>query len=81
MRGRWVVDIKGGPNEEHFEISVMRDDNKLGRESYGWFGRDKLLVTHNGGPCHWALTERIWDRCVSIAKQTADELNREENKE
>jgi hypothetical protein len=75
MSDKWVVDIKGKAGEHSFEISVLRESNSHGRKSFGWFGPDKLLITHNGGPCHWPLVQSVWDRCVRVAEETADELN------
>ena len=75
---KWVVAAKGGPDERYFEISVLRDDNSLGKESYGWFGSNKLLITHNGGPCEWPLTKRVWDKCLKVAEEIAAELNLDE---
>ncbi len=71
----WIVDTKGGPNKPSFEISVLRADNEHGIHSYGWFGEDKLLVSHNGGPCSWPVTSRVWKGLVELATTVADELN------
>lgn len=72
---KWVVDVKGCAGSECFEISVLRDDNNHGKRSYGWFGDEKLLITHNGGPCHWPLKPIVWDKVVNIAQDVAEELN------
>jgi hypothetical protein len=42
---------------------------------YGWFGRDKLLISHNGGPCSWPVTQQVWDKLIRVAQEVADELN------
>ena len=73
--GRWEVNTKGGPNSSHFEISVIREDYKHGHSSYGWFDDNKLLVSHNGGPCMDAVTRRIWNGLVDLAEQTAIDMN------
>lgn len=78
MKDKWIVDIKGGPNESPFEISVVRESNKHGRESFGWFGPDKHLISHNGGPCNDHVQAYVWNRLVSLAQQFARELNRAE---
>jgi len=75
--GPWEVCIKGGPNKRSFEISVIRSDYKHGHASYGWFDENKLLISHNGGPCDWPVTVSIWDRLVGVAKDTVNELNLE----
>lgn len=74
----WVVNIKGKANHASFEISVVRDDNEHGKRSYGWFGENKLLISHNGGPCSWPLTPLVWDKMVKAAHEVADELNAED---
>lgn len=71
----WVVDIKGAASDESFEISVLRDSNSHGKRSYGWFGKDKLLISHNGGPCHWPVIPQVWDRLVRVAHEVASDLN------
>lgn len=79
-RAKWVVAIKGKAGERYFEISVLRDDNEHGKASYGWFDADKLLITHNGGPCHWPLMQKVWDKCVEAANEVALELNEAESR-
>ena len=71
----WVVNTKGGPSTDSFEISVLRADNKHGKESYGWFGKAKLLVSHSGGPCRDKVSRQIWDKLVNVAEDVAHELN------
>ncbi len=75
---KWVVNIKGKAGSASFEISVVRDDNEHGKSSYGWFGEDKLLISHNGGPCRWPLIPLVWDKMVKLAHEVADELNTDE---
>lgn len=74
-RKRWIVNTFGGAQREDFEISVIRADNAHGRKSYGWFDADKLLISHNGGPCRWPVTKAVWARLIIVAAKTADELN------
>jgi hypothetical protein len=52
---KWKVQIFGKRNSEIWEISVVREDNKHGQRSYGWFDEKKFLVSHNGGPCRWPV--------------------------
>lgn len=73
---RWSVHTKGGPNQEAFEICVIRKGNSHGRISYGWFGEDKLLISHNGGPCRWPVTRLTWDELIKAAERVAEELNK-----
>lgn len=71
----WQVSIKGGPGLSSFEISIVRADNYHGKVSYGWFDRNKLLVSHNGGPCQWPVNERVWNGLVSLAETVCAEMN------
>ncbi len=41
---KWEVDVKGRANGSGFEISVVRKDNQLGHNSWGWFHPDEKLV-------------------------------------
>ena len=75
MSDKWIVNTKGGAGEEFFEISVVRESNEHGIESYGWIDKDKLLITHNGGHCRWPITQFVWDGCIQLAQQLADNLN------
>ncbi len=71
----WAVHTKGGPNRTPFEIAVVWEGNSHGIASYGWFNEDKLLISHNGGPCRWPVTERVWAGLVALAEQVAEEMN------
>ena len=71
----WEVEVKGDKCGESFEISVIRKNNVHGHLSRGWFDKDKLLISHNGGPCHWPLIEPVWDRMIILAEEVAAELN------
>jgi hypothetical protein len=71
----WEVCIKGAAGQKSFEIAVLRSDNEHGKRSYGWFGREKLLISHNGGPCEWPVTQSVWDKLVKVAHEIAAELN------
>ncbi len=75
---KWEVQIKGEKCGESFEISVIRESNEHGHRSWGWFDETKLLICHNGGPCHWPLTEKVWDKMVKLADEVATGLNAEE---
>lgn len=77
-RRRWIVKVFGRAGAESFEISVVRSDNEHGQKSYGWFDENKLLISHNGGPCHWPVIKPVWDRLIKAAQEVADELNAKE---
>ena len=78
LKGRWIVNIQGAAGKETFEISVLRENNRHGIASYGWFDEEKLLISHNGGPCHWPVTPFVWEGLVKLATYVADQLNKEE---
>ena len=80
FKGKWVPHSKGAPGKNSFEISVVREDNDHGFKSYGWFKDDeKRLITHNGGPCNWPISEFVWCRAMETAKAYADYLNHQED--
>lgn len=71
----WKVNVFGKANSSSFEISVLRSSNRHGQRSYGWFDDTKLLISHNGGPCHWPVTERVWAKLIQVAEEVAEEMN------
>ena len=75
----WKVQIKGERCSDGWEISVIREDNKHGQRSWGWFDDTKLLVSHNGGPCDWAICGFVWDEQVRIAEELCRRLNNKED--
>ena len=76
--GKWEVQIKGTRCTGSFEITVIREDYRHGHRSWGWINENKLLISHNGGPCQWPLTPKVWDKMVALAYEVAEELNIEE---
>ena len=72
---KWKVQIKGERCSKSWEISVVRIDNALGQRSWGWFGEDKLLVSHNGGPCRWPICGLAFDAQIIIANEMCRRLN------
>lgn len=76
-KNKWLAQVKGDPDGISWEISVVRESNEHGRSSLGWFGEDKLLVSHNGGPCHWPLAPGLGDIMIRIAEALARDLNDE----
>ena len=82
----WRVEIKTGKCNDTgtyidsgeittWEISVVRKDYELGQISWGWFDERKLLISHNGGPCHWPIVPIVWERMVALAHEVRDHLN------
>lgn len=76
---KWVVDIKGEPCSKLFEISVLRDNNQHGKDSFGWFGENKLMISNSGGPCRDPLIQLVWDLQVELAQKVAEKLNADED--
>lgn len=72
---QWKVNILGQRNSKSWEISVVRENNKHGQRSYGWFDSSKFLVSHNGGPCSWGICGFVFDAQVRIAIELCRRLN------
>lgn len=72
---KWVAQTKGDINSGSFEISVVRTDNEHGKRSWGWFDENKLLISHNGGPCSWPLAPGLGPLMVTVAERYAMLLN------
>ncbi len=75
MNKEWEVQVKGERCTDLWEISVIRTDNEHGHISWGWFDKSKLLISHNGGPCSWAIEGYVFDQQIVIAEEVARRLN------
>ena len=73
--GKWETQSKGDPNGNSWEISVIRSDYEHGHQSWGWFDKNKLLISHNGGPCSWPLAPGLGPLMEELAKRYCDMLN------
>ena len=71
----WKVQVLGKKCSRCWEISVVRTDNQIHQQHYGWFDDRKLLVSHNGGPCDWPIIEFVWDQQIRIAEELCARLN------
>lgn len=71
----WKVQVKGERCSDSWEISVVRVDDHHGQRSWGWFSGTKLLISCDGGPCHWPIHGYIWDQQIKIAEEVARRLN------
>jgi hypothetical protein len=80
-KGKWEIQIKGKAESSSFEISVIREDYIHGHRSWGWFDDNKLLISHNGGPCMWPLIQTVWDKMIVLAQEVAEELNKHDQEE
>lgn len=81
MKGRWLLQIKGDVNSDSWEISVVREDNIHGKLSWGWFDENKLLVSHNGGPCSWPLAPGLGEKMIEIGNTLTRQLNLKEGEQ
>lgn len=52
------------------EISVIREDNEEGKESYGWDGMDKIILFDEGD---YSEEDIRW--CEKVAQTICDALN------
>ena len=81
MIGRWQIDVKGDWNTakepEGYEISVLREDNKSGKKSFGWCDENKLLIASD--EVYGEISEEFWNKLVRLANQIADILNSEKS--
>lgn len=77
----WIAQVKGDPNGSTWEISVVRENNEHGRVSWGWFDENKLLISHNGGPCQWPLIKGLGPLMVRLAYYVADYMNKNQTNE
>ena len=74
---KWKVCRKGGPSTGEWELSVVRSSNKHGKNSYGWFDDDKLLISKRSidwGSKH-SQYKQIWKKLLRVAEEIAGELN------
>ena len=72
---KWKVQVFGEKHSESWEISVIHVDNDHGQRSWGWFDSNKFLISHNGGPCQWAIPGFVFDQQLIIAEEVARRLN------
>lgn len=72
----WIVHVKGNVDGGSFEICVARTSNDMAKRSWGWFEQDKLLISHNGGPCDWPLAPGLGNFMIEVANRYCDMLNR-----
>lgn len=76
----WKVNVFGERCGQSWEISVVRDSNKFGQKSWGWFDENKLLVSHNHhSVAGWAICGFVWDRQIEIATELCRRLNNGED--
>ena len=81
----WVAHAKGGFSSSSggWEVSVLRKNNLGGKDSYGWCGENKILISSNSfydsdKMPPKAIRKRVFESLVALAKQVAEELNQQE---
>ena len=74
----WVVDSKGIYGDIHWEISVLKESNTGGKESYGRFGPQKIYIS-SGNDVTRKVNKEVWTKLVRTASDIANDLNRNEN--
>ena len=78
----WKVQVLGDPNSNRWEISAVKDDTEKDLfKTWGWFDKNKLLVSHSGGPCSWPLADGLGDKMLEIAEELVKKLNSELNED
>lgn len=75
--GPWMVQVLGGYGSSHFEISVVRFDFELGRQSHGQWCSAKHLISASGADTAACIHDHaIWTGLIELARRTADRLNK-----
>jgi hypothetical protein len=76
----WEVLLKGSfaSDSNGYEVSVNRITNRFGRESWGWGGKDKIVLFSTGVGCNQLpLTEESSQFALSVANRLAEVMNRD----
>lgn len=74
----WEVQIFISERND-FEISVIKKDNKLGHESWGWSGKDKIILFDSQGINNSGLDiSEEYDRyfMIDIANKLCEVMNK-----
>lgn len=72
---RWQVNVFGEKCSDDWEIAVVREDSEHGLSSYGWFGKDKLLVGSSGILNNDRVCDVVWDGLMDLAEDLSAMLN------
>lgn len=68
QKSKWVVNVKP------YEVSVLRETNRHGKESYGWDDTHKKIL----GSWHKRVDKDVKQAVIRAAETLAAKLNREE---
>lgn len=74
QNSKWIVCIKGSSGLAPFEIAVVKETYHQGRNSYGWFGENKILISHSASICK-EIPLHVWEKLINLARKIATELN------
>lgn len=74
-KDKWVVCVKGGPSKwSGYEIALVKKSDEHSKQSYGWFGSNKIHVSsadnHDG-----KIDKELFRRLKGLAKEYAEGLN------
>jgi len=70
---RWSVELKEAERGQ-YELSLLREDYGLGRQSWGWPEERKLVLWHNGiGGVEVFRHNREW--ALAVARILCDAMN------
>lgn len=75
--GKWVVNLKGKPEESH-EIALVREDNAHGFLSFGWCNNiDKILIASQNDVRYPNMPKHktVFDIQMAAAHEAAKQLN------
>lgn len=64
-----------GEGDGEWEIAVVRSSNTHGKESYGWSGEDKILISDTFGDGSGCISKNVFDAMLRVAKEICDDLN------
>jgi hypothetical protein len=75
--GRWEVNLIGGPLDDAGEVSIIRKDFEHGKESYGWPGPMKIILSDSDTFSREEnkYAKLVWKETVEFAARLAKKLN------
>lgn len=74
QKGKWILNILGGPNRGH-EIALVRETNRHGLASWGWSNQNKVIVSTNNS----TIPKEVFDAIVKTAQSLVNKKNKKEN--
>jgi len=71
-----VHDLEKRDSEFGLEISVIKENNKFGHESYGWGGTNKIILWDTDGVVGNEMYTCDINWCKSVAQLLCDSMNK-----